>query len=139
MLGDGDCGIDLTSPSFRLELPAETVRERRVFSWNAFGGYVPGWFAHGRLDVISGAGAGLWAPIKRDLTANPSRIIDLWEPIGTEVQPGDMVRLTAGCDKRFATCAGKFFNQMNFRGFPDIPEDDWVVSVPSGGAGGSRR
>ena len=52
------------------------------------------------------------------------------------------VRLTAGCDKRLETCRFKFNNLLNFRGFPDVPEDDWLIVNPArAGAksGGSRR
>ena len=47
-----------------------------------------------------------------------------------------------GCDKRWATCTGVFGNGLNFRGFPDIPGDDFLTAHPAGGGrhdGGSRR
>jgi uncharacterized phage protein (TIGR02218 family) len=53
-----------------------------------------------------------------------------------------MVRIEAGCDKRPDTCRLKFANYDNFRGFPDIPGEDWLMSYPAGAAvndGGSRR
>lgn len=46
------------------------------------------------------------------------------------------------CDKRWATCVGTFGNGVNFRGFPDVPGDDFLTAYPAGGArndGGSRR
>jgi hypothetical protein len=46
------------------------------------------------------------------------------------------------CDKRWETCRGVFGNQLNFRGFPDIPGDDFLTAHPAGAAvvdGGSRR
>ncbi|HEX8570468.1 MAG TPA: DUF2163 domain-containing protein [Caulobacteraceae bacterium] len=46
------------------------------------------------------------------------------------------------CDKRFSTCAGVFENALNFRGFPDIPGDDFLTLYPGAGErhdGGSRR
>lgn len=52
-----------------------------------------------------------------------------------EAHPG------AVCDKRFATCGG-FGNTDNFRGFPDIPGDDFLLARPIEGGrhdGGSRR
>jgi hypothetical protein len=48
----------------------------------------------------------------------------------------------AVCDKRWATCVGTFGNGLNFRGFPDIPGDDFLTAAPVAGArhdGGSRR
>jgi len=46
------------------------------------------------------------------------------------------------CDKRWATCVGTFGNGVNFRGFPDVPGDDFLTAYPAGSArndGGSRR
>lgn len=46
------------------------------------------------------------------------------------------------CDKRWATCVGTFANGVNFRGFPDVPGDDFLTAYPAGSArndGGSRR
>lgn len=46
------------------------------------------------------------------------------------------------CDKRFETCVGVFDNGTNFRGFPDMPGDDFVLARPTSGRrhdGGSRR
>lgn len=47
-----------------------------------------------------------------------------------------------GCDKRGFTCSGRFDNLLNFRGFPTIPGDDFLVVYPGKGQrhnGGSRR
>ena len=47
-----------------------------------------------------------------------------------------------GCDKRFETCRRTFANAINFRGFPDIPGDDFLFARPGEGGrhdGGSRR
>lgn len=48
----------------------------------------------------------------------------------------------ATCDKRWATCVGRFANGTNFQGFPDIPGDDFLTAIPVQGGrndGGSRR
>jgi len=48
----------------------------------------------------------------------------------------------ASCDKRWETCVGVFGNGANFRGFPDIPGDDFLTAYPVEGGrhdGGSRR
>jgi hypothetical protein len=47
-----------------------------------------------------------------------------------------------GCDRRWGTCVGTFGNGANFRGFPDIPGDDFLTASPVEGGrndGGSRR
>lgn len=48
----------------------------------------------------------------------------------------------ARCDKRWETCVGTFANGVNFRGFPDIPGDDFIAAHPVDGGrhdGRSRR
>jgi len=55
---------------------------------------------------------------------------------------GDHPQFESGCDKRFATCAARFANTLNFRGFPTIPGDDFLTAYPSEGErhdGRSRR
>jgi uncharacterized phage protein (TIGR02218 family) len=49
---------------------------------------------------------------------------------------GDTFTVTAGCDKRFATCRDRFSNGINFRGFPAIPGDDFVTSYAVQGGSG---
>jgi uncharacterized phage protein (TIGR02218 family) len=49
---------------------------------------------------------------------------------------GDAFTVTAGCDKRFATCRDRFANAANFRGFPHIPGNDFLVSYPVIGESG---
>ena len=44
--------------------------------------------------------------------------------------------MTAGCDKRFATCREKFTNIPNFRGFPHMPGNDFVLRLPLQGEPG---
>jgi hypothetical protein len=46
------------------------------------------------------------------------------------------------CDKRWETCVGTFGNGVNFRGFADVPGDDFLTAYPAGSGrndGGSRR
>ena len=62
--------------------------------------------------------------------------------VGGTLAAGDMVRIEAGCDKRFETCRYKFNNRLNYQGFPDIPGEDWLKAVPAvtgQTTGGSRR
>lgn len=55
------------------------------------------------------------------------------------VDPGD--HPGASCDRRWETCVGVFANGINFRGFPDIPGDDFLTARAGAGRddGGSRR
>jgi len=46
------------------------------------------------------------------------------------VGAGCRVRLTEGCDKRFATCRDRFANAVNFRGEPHLPGTDLLTRYP---------
>lgn len=132
VLGDGACRFDLSQPGYVVERAAEAVVDRQIFRFAGAGGQAAGWFDRGRLIVQGGAAAGLAGLIKRDrLLAAGGREIELWEGLCADVAPGDMLRLEPGCDKRAETCAAKFGNFLNFRGFPHIPGDDWLASFPS--------
>jgi uncharacterized phage protein (TIGR02218 family) len=142
VLGDADCGVDLAAPGMQLELAAEEVVERQRLSWGEITGFDAGWFAGGWLEVLEGPAAGLKGLIREDRSGPEGRSLVLWAPIRGEVAQGTLLRLTAGCDRRAETCRLKFDNLLNFRGFPDLPGEDWVMAVPkAGGAngGGSRR
>ena len=140
-LGDAACGVDLNTPAFRIETPAYAVKRNRVF-WTDPLPQAERWFEKGRLTVMSGAATGLSGLIKANRIDGPRHLIELWQPLGAEVAAGDLIRLEAGCDKRMATCQAKFDNLLNFRGFPDIPGEDWLVSTPrrsGSNDGGSLR
>ncbi len=142
ILGDVECGFDPLTPGYSIELALEVVDRARVFQWQAFDGFEPGWFTRGRFEVLDGAAKGLWGMVKHDRMDGDYRVLELWEPIRAPLQGGETIRLTAGCDKRFDTCRLKFQNLANFRGFPDLPGDEWIVAVPSStgaNTGGSRR
>ncbi len=142
VLGDGACRFDLATPGYADARAVALVDEARLFRWDDLAGFEAGWFARGRLVVLSGAAAGLWGLIKTDETDAAGRVIALWEPLRAAIIPGDLVRLEAGCDKRMETCRLKFNNLANFQGFPDIPGEDWVVAVPKSSkpnTGGSLR
>ena len=53
------------------------------------------------------------------------------------IAAGDDFTATAGCDKRFATCHNRFNNAVNFRGFPHIPGNDFVIRYPVQGEPGN--
>jgi uncharacterized phage protein (TIGR02218 family) len=59
--------------------------------------------------------------------------IELWRSMPAPIEAGDTFVVTAGCDKTFATCAAKFSNGLNFRGFPHIPGNSYVLATPSPG------
>lgn len=143
VLGDKACGLDVSAPEYSVTLDVVESEKGRMFIWPELPGFAKGWFTRGRLDVVSGPASGLWSMVKHDrFGAHGVRVIELWEPVRGDVGVGVTVKLTAGCDKRSETCRVKFDNFLNFRGFPDLPGEDWVMAVPKSkgtNTGGSLR
>ncbi|MEP5760305.1 MAG: DUF2163 domain-containing protein [Litoreibacter sp.] len=142
LLGDGKCGIDLTDPSYRANVTIAHVDNGRIFEFTSLNGYQSEWFEKGRLTVLGGEGASLSGIIKRDSQQGGIRTLELWEELRASIVAGDMVRIEAGCDKRHQTCREKFANLLNFRGFPNIPGEDWLMTYPTQDGvndGGSRQ
>ena len=114
----------------REQSAVEVVEEGRVFRFAAMPGFEDRWFEKGRLVVLDGVAKGLVGSIKNDRVRGVGREVELWQGLGAVPAQGDMVRIEAGCDRRAETCRLKFNNFLNFRGFPHIPGEDWVMSYP---------
>lgn len=129
VLGDSRCKADLMTPQFMHEemLGGSMTQEVVLFGAGSFG---DGWFAHGTLEVLTGAASGLKATIKVDTQGAAGRRLVLWEALPVSASAGDIIRVQAGCNRLLATCQKKFGNLLNFRGFPHIPGDDWITSYP---------
>lgn len=142
VLGDGSCRFDLATPGYVTEAEIISVSGGRVFGLMLPEAFEPRWFERGRCEVLDGAAMGLVGAIKIDRPEGAGRRIELWDRLRAGIAVGDRLRLTAGCDKQFETCRLKFGNLLNFRGFPDLPGDDWLIAHPSrlsARDGGSRR
>ncbi len=141
VLGDAACRFDLDTPGYSAEAAVIAVEAGQKISFAPIDTVSPGWFAHGRLTVLSGAAEGLMGHIREDRMQGGQRVIALWEGLRAALAPGDTVRLEAGCDKQAATCRFKFDNMLNFQGFPHIPGEDWMTAYPKAGAAheGGRR
>ena len=129
VLGDAKCGFDLADAAYRIDTDVTEVVDVRTLKLTAQT-FNDRWFEQGRLQVRTGKAKGLSGAIKHDRKHSGHRIITLWHPIRDLIEPGDEVRLIAGCDRRAETCRVKFDNFINFQGFPDMPGDDWMMAVP---------
>ena len=47
--------------------------------------------------------------------------------------PGAHANFALGCDRQLSTCRQRFANVANFRGFPHIPGNDFVLRYPKSG------
>lgn len=118
-LGDGRCGVDMAG------------RTRRVVAAGASGGDLQlqvapadaANLAGGRVRVLDGVLAGLDFGIVD--VSGP--LVHLDEPLPAALEPGTRVRLSEGCDKRFATCRDRFANAEAFDGEPFVPGADTLV------------
>jgi uncharacterized phage protein (TIGR02218 family) len=126
-LGDRHCGIDLAAWQAVATIAEGSDQDTILVSGLADVG--TGFFDLGHLLLPDGSKAGI--ETHRRVEADLARL-SLWLPL--EVQPvsGSRVTLTAGCDKRFATCKARFENSINFRGFPHLPGADFAYSYIDG-------
>ena len=133
VLGDAACGVSLSNASFVYEytLTAPLRGDQLTLPASDFD---DGWFASGVCEVLTGAAKGLKRAIRSDVLEDADRVVILWDAFAMPPEAGDRLRLTAGCDKHADTCRNKFANFLNFQGFPDMPGEDWVLSVPRSGA-----
>lgn len=130
VLGDAACGFDLNREGYFAEGTILSVAEDGArLELGDIDAYAADWFAHGAARMLDGAAAGLTATVKIDAPQpGRRRAVELWTAPGIAPAVGDRVRLQAGCDKRGETCRMKFLNYLNFRGFPHLPTEDWMVA-----------
>jgi uncharacterized phage protein (TIGR02218 family) len=135
ILGDGRCGVDLSASGLREERSVLAVElDGREIHVGGLGAREERWFENGRVRVLDGAAAGLDEAVKSDRREpDGTRRLELWSAFGAPLAPGDRVAIEAGCDRRIATCHAKFGNARNFRGFPHMPGDDWLMAYPRPG------
>jgi len=130
-LGDARCGIDLENAIYKgTGVVTERLRDR-AFRASGLAGFEAGWFAAGTITWTSGANVGrITEVLSHGLTATIATLTLLEAPVRA-IAEGDSFIARAGCDKRIATCTGKFANTPNFRGFPHIPGQDAVLRYAS--------
>lgn len=136
-LGDARCKIDLADNRFHGNGTVVAVTATSAFSASGLQDFDDGWFTAGKLTFTSGGNAGLSVEVKTHRSAGVVTI-DLWQAMPEPIAPGDRFTVTAGCDKRFQTCHDRFNNVVNFRGFPHIPGNDFVISYPVQGQPGNN-
>ncbi|MFD1796904.1 DUF2163 domain-containing protein [Paracoccus aurantiacus] len=130
-LGDPRCGVDLEDPAFRGSGTVIDSLRDRAFIASGLGGFAAGWFRFGTLVWSSGANAGRRAEVLAHDRSVGITVITLLEAPIRPIGAGDRFTICAGCDKRIATCARKFGNVVNFRGFPHIPGQDAILRYAS--------
>ena len=128
-LGDARCGVNLTSPLWSASGTVATLSGSRGFTATALGSFATDTFTLGVVSWTSGANAGR----KAEIASFAAGAVKLFEAPVRPIAVGDAFLATAGCDKQFATCATKFGNGVNFRGFPHMPGEEAVLRYPNQG------
>lgn len=121
-LGDRRCRVDLAARTRLARIVAvsgEDVIEVDVSAGDDV-------WRYGRFRWLSGTNSGL----ERAIMGSAGAILTLRDPPDFTPLPGDLVELTEGCDRRLATCVGRFGNAANFRGEPHLPGMDLLTRYP---------
>ncbi len=132
-LGMAACGIDANDPAYRAAGAVLSVEGTRRLRVSGISGFAVGWFSFGRLTWSSGNKIDLGDSVATHGRDSEGDWFDLDNEISEWVASGDTFAVTAGCDRLFSTCRDRFGNSVNFRGFPHIPGNDFVLSYPKQG------
>jgi uncharacterized phage protein (TIGR02218 family) len=129
-LGDARCTVDLTNPAFHGSGTVASLAGASAFHASGLGSFADEVLTAGKLAFTSGANAGFAVEVKTHRLALDGVLIELWQQTPEPIAVSDAFTVTFGCDKRFSTCRDRFANGINFRGFPYIPGNDFVISYP---------
>lgn len=132
-LGDARCGVNIDAAAYKGSGTVASTLTGASFTASGLDGFNAGWFTRGFLVWDTGDNAGQKMEVKRHTNADGTVTLGLWQTPAVAIAAGDAFTIRAGCDKQFTTCKDKFANVANFRGFPHIPGNDFVVKTPEPG------
>lgn len=121
-LGDKRCRVDLASLTRIARVVAMAGEDEVEVDATA----PDDAWRYGRLRWLSGANSGLESAIMSSAGA----VVTVRDPPAFVAAVGDLVELVEGCDRRLATCVGRFGNAVNFRGEPHLPGMDLLTRYP---------
>ena len=132
ILGDTQCKVNLAS--FTFTASATTITNNRQFLASGLVN-AANYFDYGILTWTSGLNIGISMEVKTYLVGS----VELQLPMPYAVQVGDTFSVVSGCNKVardnattgvLGNCKGKFNNIINFRGEPDVPNQDALFAGP---------
>ncbi len=122
ILGDTRCKVALAS--FTASATVTEVTNNQTFAASSLN-QAAGYFTGGEMEWTSGNNDGRRMEVKEFAES----AVGLALPMGKSIQVGDTFDIIAGCDKTRETCQGKFSNILNFRGEPDVPGTDKLLTT----------
>lgn len=132
-VGDARCGVDLAGPARRGFATVTAIDDDHRLVVAGLGSFAEGWFSFGSALWTDRRRSGLRDGVLTHQRGAGGDALGFSVAVGDWVAVGDTLTVTAGCDRRFATCRDKFGNALNFRGFPHIPGSDYVLRHPRNG------
>lgn len=138
-LGSAKCGIDLKNATYKGAGTVLTAADNRTLTASGLNMFADDWFTRGQVTFTGGANLAASMEVKAHTFRSGVVTVELWQPMARTVAVSDTFDIRAGCDKQFATCRDKFANAVNFRGFPHMPGNDFVISYPTRGQGNDGR
>jgi uncharacterized phage protein (TIGR02218 family) len=135
-LGDRRCKFDLEgTPGAKGAGSATYARARWVFEADGLESFGSGHFNGGLLTWTTGGNCGQTIEIRRHEVTASAVAIELWRSMPRPIAAGDAFSVQTGCDKLFATCRDRYANAVNFRGFPHLPGNDFLIRTAVSGGG----
>ena len=131
-LGDARCGVNLADAAWQGTGTVDAVNGVEV-RLSGLAGFTEGFFTHGHVEVTTGVVAGFRSVVLAHRLQGGQAVFTLGRQPPETLAAGDAVLAVAGCDKSFSTCRDKFGNAVNFRGFPHMPGNDFVIGYPAPG------
>lgn len=106
-----------------------SVTDQRIFTITVSDSRaVDDWFNYGVCHWESGNNVGLGLEVK-DFVAGSGEIT-LFMPMRRTISAGDKLRIFPGCPRFLSICKSKFDNVIQYRGFPHVPGNDFVLQYP---------
>lgn len=114
-LFDGACS--LIKSSFATSGATEAGTTRLTINWSSA---TADYYDLGTITVEAGLNVGQSRTIRKSTGGS----LVLVTPFEYDFADGDIFKAYPGCDLQRSTCAGKFSNEENFRGFPYVPNPE---------------
>ncbi len=127
-LGDERCKLSLNASNFSALGKVIQVKTNVIVWVSGLSSFDSGWFRGGHLSWTTGENESQKIEISEHIKLDEIAILHLWQPMPNKINLEDSFLIKVGCNKEFLTCSEKFSNTQNFRGFPHMPGNSFVVS-----------